>query len=82
MEAICPKKSPQNRILKTSIRHNSSKKGSTFSSKILERVDVETIKSHTPVRKYYESPSSPGFDILKTVLGQKSEAVAREASRF
>ena len=47
--------SPQNRILETSIRHKSSEKGPpTFSSKIPERVDVETIKWHTTVRKYHE----------------------------
>ena len=43
-------------ILETSIRHKNSKKGPTFSSKIPEKVDIETIKWHTPVRKYHESP--------------------------
>ena len=48
--------SPQNRILETSIGHKNSEKGSpTFPSKIPERVDVETRKWHTPVRKYHES---------------------------
>ena len=47
--------SPQNRILETSIRHKNSKEGPTPSSKIPERVDMETIKWHTPVRKYYEN---------------------------
>ena len=48
--------SPQNRILETSIRHKNSEKSPTFSSKIPERVDIETIKWHTPVRQYHESP--------------------------
>ena len=36
--------SPQNRILETSIRQKNSENGSNFSSKIPQRVDVETIK--------------------------------------
>ena len=43
MEAIFSQKSPQNRILKTSIRHKNPEKGPTFSSKIQERVDIETL---------------------------------------
>ena len=54
MEAIFSQNSPQNRILETSIRYKNSEKGPTFSSKIPERVDIETIKWHTPVRKYHE----------------------------
>ena len=56
MEAISFQNSPQNRILETSIRHKNCEKGPTFSSKIPERVDIGTIKWHTPVRKYNESP--------------------------
>ena len=56
MEAIFSQNRPQNRILETSIRHKNSRKGPRFSSKIPERVDIETIKWHTPVRKYHESP--------------------------
>ena len=40
MEAIFSQNSPQNRTLETSIRHKNSEKGSTFSSKIPERVDI------------------------------------------
>ena len=43
MEAIFSQSSPQNRTLKTSIRHNSSEKGPPFSSKTPERVDIETL---------------------------------------
>ena len=43
MEAILFQNSPQNRILETSIRHKSSEKGPTFSSKVPERVDIETL---------------------------------------
>ena len=43
MEAIFSQNSHQNRILETSIRHNNSEKGPTFSSKIPERVDIETL---------------------------------------
>ena len=43
MEAIFSQNSPQNRILETSIRHKNSGKGLTFSSKIPERVDIETL---------------------------------------
>ena len=43
MEAIFSQNSPQNRTLKTSIRHKNSEKGPTFSSKIPERVDMETL---------------------------------------
>ena len=43
MEAIFSQSSPQNRTLETSIRHKSSEKSPTFSSKIPERVDIETI---------------------------------------
>ena len=42
-EANFSQKSPQNRTLETSIRHKNSKKGPTFSSKIPERVDIETL---------------------------------------
>ena len=38
------------------VRHKTSEKGTTFSSKIPERVDVETIKWHAPLRKYHEFP--------------------------
>ena len=48
MEDLFSKTAPQNCILETSIRHKSSEKGLTFSSKIPERVDIETIKWHTP----------------------------------
>ena len=41
--------SPQNRILDNSIRHKSSEKGPTCSSKIPERVNRKTIQWHTPV---------------------------------
>ena len=51
MEAIFPQNSPQNLILETSIKHENSEKGRTFSSKI---------PGHTSVRKYHESP--PGDD--------------------
>ena len=43
MEAIFARNSPQNRTLETSIRHKSSEKGPIFSSKIPERVDIETL---------------------------------------
>ena len=43
MEAIFPQNSPQNRTLETFIRHKNSEKGPTFSSKIPERVDIETL---------------------------------------
>ena len=43
MEAIFSQNSPQSRILETSIRHKNSEKGPTFSSKIPERVDIETL---------------------------------------
>ena len=56
MEAIFSQNSPQNRTLETSIRHKNSEKGPTFSSKIPERVDIETLWWHTPVRKYHEFP--------------------------
>ena len=46
MEAIFSQNSPQNRTLETSIRHKSSEKDLTFSSKIPERVDIETIVAH------------------------------------
>ena len=50
-------KSRQTRILETCIRHKNSEKGSpTFSSKIQEKVDVETRKWHIPVRKYQGLP--------------------------
>ena len=42
-EAIFAQNSPQNRILETSIRHKNSEKGPTFSSKIPERVDIESL---------------------------------------
>ena len=60
MEAIFSQNSPQNRTLKTSIRHKNSEKGPTFSSKIPERVDIEILLCHTPVRKYHEFPPLPG----------------------
>ena len=43
MEAIFSQNSPQNRTLETAIRHKNSEKGLTFSSKIPERVDMETL---------------------------------------
>ena len=43
MEAIFSQNSPQNRTLETSIRHKNSEKGPTFSSKIPEGVDIETL---------------------------------------
>ena len=43
MEAIFFQNSPKNRILETSIRDKNSEKGPTFSSKIPERVDIETL---------------------------------------
>ena len=43
MEAIFPQNSAQNRTLETSIRHKNSEKGPTFSSKLPERVDIETL---------------------------------------
>ena len=43
MEAIFSQNSHQNRTLETSIRHKNSEKGPTFSSKIPERVDIETL---------------------------------------
>ena len=49
MEAIYSQNSPQNRTLETFIRHKNSEKGPTFSSKIPERLDVETING-TPAR--------------------------------
>ena len=60
MEAIFFQNSPQNRTLETSIWHKNSEKGPTFSSKIPERVDIETLWWHTPVRKYHEFPPPPG----------------------
>ena len=59
MEAIFSQNSPQNRILETPIKHKNSEKGPIFLSKIPERVDIETIKWHTPVRKYHEFPPGP-----------------------
>ena len=56
MEAIFSQNSTQNRVLETSISHKNSENGPTFSSKIPERVDIEAIKWHTPVRKYHEFP--------------------------
>ena len=41
-EATFSRNSPQNRTLETSIGHKKSEKGPTFSSKIPERVDIET----------------------------------------
>ena len=43
MEASFFQNSPQNLILETSIRQKNSEKGPTFSSKIPERVDIETL---------------------------------------
>ena len=43
MEAISSQNSPQNRTLETSIRHKNYEKGPPFSSKIPERVDIETL---------------------------------------
>ena len=43
MEVIFSQNSPQNRILETSIRHKNSQKGLNFSSKIPERVHIETL---------------------------------------
>ena len=42
-EATFSQNSPQNRTLETSIRHKNSEKGPTFSSKIPERVNIETL---------------------------------------
>ena len=64
MEAIFSESSPQNRIVETSIRHKNSEKGPTFPSKIPERIDIETIQWHTPVRKYHKSPPPPGVQNL------------------
>ena len=45
MEVIFSQNSPQNRTLQleTSIRHKNSEKGPSFSSKVTERVDIETL---------------------------------------
>ena len=43
MEAIFSQNSPQSRTLETSIRHKNSEKGPAFSSKIPERVNIETL---------------------------------------
>ena len=43
MEAIFFQNCPQNRTLETSNRHKNSEKGPTFSSKIPERVHIETL---------------------------------------
>ena len=59
MEAIFSQNSPQNHTMDTSIKHKTSEKGPTFSSKIPERVDIEILQWHTPVRKYHESPPPP-----------------------
>ena len=56
MEAIFSQISPQNRILETSIRHKNSEKGPTFLSKTPERVDIETIKWHTPCKNIMIPP--------------------------
>ena len=64
MESIFSQNSRQNHILETSIRHKNSEKGPTFSSKIPERVNVETLWWHTPVRKYHEFP--PGYEPIFT----------------
>ena len=66
MEAIFSQNSPQNRILETSIRHKNSEKGPIFSSKIPEKVGVETIKWHTPVRKYHEFPPPESKPLVQT----------------
>ena len=58
--------SPQHRILKTSGRHKNSEKGPTFSSKILESVDVKTINWHIPVQKYRKEFQRPG-KVLKLI---------------
>ena len=56
MEAIFSQNSPQNRTLETSIRHKNSENGPTFSTKIPERVDIETLTGcsachdHSPFR--------------------------------
>ena len=42
-EANFSQNSPQNRTLETSIRHKNSEKGPTFSSKIPEKVNIETL---------------------------------------
>ena len=69
MEVIFSQNSPQTRILGTSIRHKNSEKGPTLSSKIPKRVDIETIKWHTPILKYHEFPSGglddPGNCIIR-----------------
>ena len=59
IEGIFFQNSPQNRILETSIWHKNSEKGPPFSSKIPERVDIETIKWHILVRKYHEFSPRP-----------------------
>ena len=43
MEAIFSQNSSQNCTLETSIKHKNSEKGPTFSSKVPERVDIETL---------------------------------------
>ena len=61
MEAIFSQNSPQNCILETSIRHKNSEKGPTFSSKIPQRVDIETvIVAHPPSENIMSSPPPPG----------------------
>ena len=70
MEAIFSQNSPQNRSLETSIRHKNSEKGPTFSSKIPERVDIEILWWHTPVRNcYHEFP--PGITRIAVSLTLK-----------
>ena len=68
MEAIFSQNSPQNHILKTSIRHKNSKKGLTFSSKIPEMVDVETIKWHTPCENNMSPPPPSPRDVHPPIL--------------
>ena len=80
MEAIFPQNSPQNRILETSIRHKNSKKSPTFSLKIPERVDIETIKWHTPVRKYHEPPPECNHSLICSQEFYKVQS-ARKSTR-
>ena len=61
MEAIFPKAA-----LKIVFRYKNSEKGLTFSLKFPERIDLGTIKWHTPVRKYRKEFQRPCM-ILKIV---------------
>ena len=61
LETIFPKTA-----LKIVFRHKNSEKGPTFSLQFSERVDMETIKWHSPERKYRKEIQSPG-KVLKFV---------------